>query len=98
MTRWTVLAALGICLLSAPPVWAAGPLGTVNGNAAPGSGEPLSIERVQYNQAQWHPIGCVRSAHDCEHLAHSQGHHHHRVVRDHHACQNEPHLLCIAAG
>ena len=42
----------------------------------------------------WQFAGCVSSSHECEHQAHNDGYHHHRVVQDHHACDDEPHLAC----
>lgn len=42
----------------------------------------------------WNFVHCVASSHDCEHHAHNEGYHHHRVVRDHHTCEDEPHLAC----
>lgn len=39
-------------------------------------------------------LGCVYSAHQCSHLAHSNGYHHHHVVHSHEC--GHPHLLCMA--
>lgn len=97
MAKWLFAAALGVCLASGAAGAADGPDFT----PIPGDGgtaaAPGPLRSIQYYQSDWHPVGCVVSPHDCEHLAHARGHHHHRVVRDHHACPYEPHLVCLAA-
>ena len=42
----------------------------------------------------WKFVDCVESSEDCSEHAHENGYNHHRVVRDHHTCEDEPHLAC----
>lgn len=94
MTHELMAALFGAYVAINPAAQAAGFL---TSSASGFAGPDMHLQTVQYDQSDWHPIGCVRTPHECEHLAHSQGHHHHRVIHDH-GCQYEPHLLCIAAG
>ena len=55
-------------------------------------GEAQSAVRPAHDS--WEFFSCVQSADDCEDQAHNDGYHHHRVVHDHHACEDEPHLAC----
>lgn len=60
----------------------------------PMSSRPRLAQRFG-NDHHWVRLGCVSSSEHCEDRAHGRGYHHHRVVQDHHACYQEPHLLCL---
>lgn len=98
MSRLPANGVLGACLLLAATFQAAAADLPTAPDAFRATTSSEMSRPVQYDQPEWHPIGCVEVPQECEHLADARGYHHHRVVRDHHACPYEPHLLCIAAG
>lgn len=50
-------------------------------------------------QLHWHFLGCVASRHQCAHLAHSHGFHHHRIFDDHHgSCHHPPSIYACLGG
>lgn len=43
----------------------------------------------------WQAIGCNYSSHACHDHAHEHGYVFSRVVHDHQACEEHPHMLCL---
>lgn len=55
--------------------------------------------RLRTAQSHWHFLGCVAGPHECEHLAHSRGYHHHQVIDDHHGrCHHPPVVFACLGG
>lgn len=98
MTRWLSAAVLGAWLIAGSTIATAGANSFSAADLPRATTPSESLRTIQYAQSDWHAIGCVTSSYECEQFAHAQGHHHHRVVQDHHTCHHEPHLLCLAAG
>lgn len=59
--------------------------------------EENALDDVRHEQ--WYFLGCVHNAqpqHECEHLAHGYGYHHHNARHDHFRCPDHDHsFACL---
>lgn len=88
---WTLI---GVLLASAPAFAA-------ETFSPDGAKSPIAPNRsiLRVAQSHWHFLGCVAGEHPCEHLAHSQGYHHHRIVDEHHGrCHHYPVIYACLGG
>lgn len=57
-------------------------------------GSPAGYTQLAHGGG-WQAIGCFSSEHACHDHAHEHGYSYSRLVHDHDACEDHPHLLCL---